>query len=181
MATKSGDNTANALRHFTGGFAVKLCYSDNSLEIADACRQLGIPHETSQPGVPQNNGIIERANGDVLAMSRTMLIHAGLPNHCWPFAARGACHHNNISSTDNRESDWFAAHGKGEFNDSTYPFGCGVWYLPSDTKAKPRGKAQSQVRPKWGGRASMGVLAGYVMSPTGMREFGIHQHFTSTE
>ena len=39
--------------------------------------------------------------------------------------------------------------------------------MPSDTKAA-KGKSPSLVRPKWGGRAALGVFAGYVMSPTGI-------------
>ena len=167
MRDKTGDRTEAALRHFTGGFRIKLCYSDNSPEIADACRRLGIPHEQSHPGVPQNNGIIERANGDILAMTRTALVQAGLPNHCWAFAAPCVVHNDNCTMRDGVSSPWYKAHNKGEFPEPLYPFGCSVWFLPSDTKSK-RGRAQSLVRPKWGGRAEPGIFAGYVMAPTGL-------------
>ena len=43
-------------------------------------RRSKVAHETSQPVVPQS-GIIERANGDILAMARTVLVHAGLSNY----------------------------------------------------------------------------------------------------
>ena len=60
MPNKSGDNTTKALGQYIGqGNTVSLCYSDNSPEIADACLRLCIPHEQSEPGVPQSNGIIE--------------------------------------------------------------------------------------------------------------------------
>ena len=156
MNSKSGDNTEEALRLFTGGHRVKLCYSDGSLEIADACRRLGFPHETSQPGVPQNNGIIERCNGDILSMARTALIHAGIPNHVWPYAAQCVCHLDNCSFGEDQPSAWFHCHNRGEFQGQLLPFGCAVWFLPSPTaRKKTKEKTSAYVRPKWGG----GVLS----------------------
>ena len=162
MPSKSGDHTATAMRMFCGSYRVACIYSDGSHEIADACRRFGYVHERSQPGVPQNNGIIERANGDILAMTRTAIVHAGLPNFVWPFACQCVCHNDNCAWDESHESAWFKAHGKGEFNGQLLPFGCAVWFLPSLTKSK-RGMPHSHGRPKWGGRAELGIFAGYVM------------------
>ena len=166
MPNKSGDNTYKALDDFCGpGNTISLCYSDNSPEIADACLRLGIPQETSEPEVPQNNGIIERANGDILAMTRTALLHAGLPNYCWPFAARCQCHNDNCSYGD-EPSPWYKTYNRGEFSGRKLPFGCAVWFLPSSTKSK-KGQPASQGRPKWGSRTDIGIFAGYGSGPGG--------------
>ena len=141
-------------------------YSDGAPELDEACRILGFPHDKSHPGVPQNNGIIERCNGDVLAMTRTSIIHAGMPNYVWPFACQCVCHNDNCAWDETTESAWFRAHGKGEFAGQVLPFGCAVWYLPSSTKST-RGRPASSVRPKWGGRACRGLFAGYVMHSGG--------------
>ena len=91
MKGKSGAETEAALGMFAGPYKLSLVYSDDSQEIAWACRTRKWPHEVSQPGVPQNNTIIERTNGDILAMTRTSLIHAGLPNFAWNYAAQCVC------------------------------------------------------------------------------------------
>ena len=59
----------------------------------------------------------------------------------------------------------YKAHGKGEFSGQRFPFGCKVWFLPSETKSKTSKAAKEKRQPKWGGRASIGVFVGYVTSP----------------
>ena len=126
----------------------------------------GFPHDKSHPGVPQNNGIIERSNGDVLAMTRTPMIHAGMLNYVWPFACQCVCLNDNCAWNDTRESSWFRAYGNGEFTGQVLPPGCAVWYLPSSTKST-RGRPASSVQPKWGGRACRGLFACYVLHSGG--------------
>jgi transposase InsO family protein len=63
--TKNTSDTVQAIHHWKGMHAIKLLYSDGSGELRKACAELSICHETSQPGLPQNNGIIERANQDI--------------------------------------------------------------------------------------------------------------------
>ena len=57
---------------------MEVFYSDNALELKLACKILGIVHELSLPGVPQNNAVVERTNLDVLEGKRTCLVCAGL-------------------------------------------------------------------------------------------------------
>ena len=166
MPTKSAENTADALKRFCGSYRIGCVYSDGAPELDEACRMLGYPHDKSHPGVPQNNGIIERCNGDILAMTRTCIIHAGLPNHVWPWACQCVCHNDNCTWDEHRESAWYRAHGKGEFNGLLLPFGCAVWFLPATTRSN-RGRPASHARPKWGGRACRGIFAGYVMHTGG--------------
>ena len=70
--------------------------------------------------------------------------------------------------TADGESSWFKAHNRGEFQGVLTPFGSAVWYLPSPTrKAKSKGQAVADLKPKWAGKASLGIFAGYVMRPGG--------------
>ena len=160
MKSRSQENTEEALRDFAGGYKISRVYGDNSLEIKGACRQLGWPHEGAQVGVPQSNGIIERANGIVLAMTRTALVASGLPNNFWPYATRCVCFNYNTDWTKGEGSPWFKAHNK-EIDGHRLPFGCLVWFLRSN----PKGKKDEKRTPKWGGRATAGIFAGYVTSP----------------
>ena len=54
-------------------------YSDRSGEIDRALRDLRIVPDSSQPGVPQNNVVVERLVQDALEGTRTELLRAGLP------------------------------------------------------------------------------------------------------
>ena len=45
------------------------------------------------------------------------------------------------------------------------PFGCGVWFLPTNTRPGKHG-ALGHAMPKWGGRGCLGIFAGYEMSPS---------------
>lgn len=85
--TKSADDTYIGLSHFIGWRAVGQAYADNSPEIRSACKDLRISFENSLPGVPQTNSIAERTNQDVLDMTRTALVHAGILACFWPCAA----------------------------------------------------------------------------------------------
>ena len=49
MRKKSGEQTEAALGMFAGPYAISLVYSDDSTEIAWACRQFKWPHEVFQP------------------------------------------------------------------------------------------------------------------------------------
>ena len=168
VGRKDGDKTTESLELFCGSrVRISLCYADNAPEIVEACRRLSIPHEPSHPGVPQNNGVIERTNGDVLAMTRTVLIAAGMPTYMWPYAARCVCHNDNCDFSEASESSWYRAHNRGEFTGQLLPFGCAVWFLPATTKAK-KGHGAGIVTPKWAGRAALGVFGGYVLAPGGL-------------
>ena len=69
------------------------------------------------------------------------------------------CFNDNVSWDESGESSWFHAHNMGEFGGEVLPFGCAVWFLPSTTKHRKKGDVP--LRPKWGGRAELGVFAGY--------------------
>ena len=70
-----------ALRSFIGDSKVKRLYTDNADELIGVARSLGAPHEASQQGTPQTNGIIEREAQGMLTGTRTLLVAAALPGH----------------------------------------------------------------------------------------------------
>ena len=70
-ATKDAATSKLAIRHFIGGRAIRVVYSDNAGELKAACRELEILHEFSQTGNPKTNGIAEWTNSDVLSLSHT--------------------------------------------------------------------------------------------------------------
>ena len=85
--SKSTENTIEALQSFVGDSPIKRFYSDNADELISAARHLHVPHEASQQGIPQTNGIIEREVQDMLTGTRTLLVAAGMPGYFWSYAA----------------------------------------------------------------------------------------------
>ena len=81
-------------------------YADGAGSIVKACRIERINLEESQPGVPQSNGVIERANGDIVSGTRALMMQAGLPDCFWRFAASCYCHHENITVDTDGESPY---------------------------------------------------------------------------
>ena len=56
--SKDTEEKVHALQKFIGDDHVKRIYSDNADELMNAARFLGTPHEASQQGMSQTNGII---------------------------------------------------------------------------------------------------------------------------
>jgi transposase InsO family protein len=79
MENRTALNVMEAIKFFTGRRKIQQAYSDNAPEFIKAVRCLNIIHETSSPGVPQTNGIIERVNLLIIGGTVTSLISAGLP------------------------------------------------------------------------------------------------------
>ena len=163
VRNKTAEQAVRALRYFFGNNVANSFYSDNAPELELACTTLGIVHENSRAGVPQNNSVIERTNLDILEGTRATLISAGFPECFWPFAAQHFCFLDNTSVVGidgkvyKEGSSYHRAHGKGETTALRIPFGCAVYFIPADTKGFPKGKLE--------GSGEAGVIAGYNMSP----------------
>ena len=74
-SSKNTDGTTMALRSFVGDAKVERFYSGNPDELIGAARCLGVPHEASQQGMPQTNGIIRREVQGMLTGARTLVNH----------------------------------------------------------------------------------------------------------
>ncbi len=123
-----------------------------------ACKKEHILWEHSQPGVPQTNALIERANQDILQGTRTLLLQAGLPACFWTFAAPCYCLLDNTAEKKETVSSWKRRFGE-PFGGKRLPFGCLVSYLPSPTKGLTGSVGT------WNPSAREGVFAGYDIQP----------------
>ena len=117
-------------------------------------------HTTSakgQPGVPQNNGIIENKVGDELAGIRTQLCHSGFPLCLWLYAARVYATLENTRVREDGNSFWFKRFGeRPDFK--RLPLGCKVWFIPAPTILE-----EAKAAP----RLITGIFLGYRMTPGG--------------
>jgi hypothetical protein len=76
---------------------VKKIRSDNgsefkNLQVEEFLEEEGIKHELSAPYTPQQNDVVERKNGMLIDMERTMLGEFKTPERFWSEAVNTACH-----------------------------------------------------------------------------------------
>ncbi|KAK9723639.1 hypothetical protein RND81_05G014800 [Saponaria officinalis] len=74
---------------------VKIIRSDNGIEnVQNSCLELfasrGIIHQKSVPGVPQQNGRVERKHRHLVETAKAIMINAGLPKRFWGECLLGA-------------------------------------------------------------------------------------------
>lgn len=86
------------------GCGIKVLRTDRggefcSNEFNTFCEEHGIRRVLSSPHTPQQNGIAERKNRNVVEMARSMLNAKGLPNDFWAEAVATAVYLINLSST----------------------------------------------------------------------------------
>ena len=77
-----------------------MLYVDRSGEISQSLKTLSIMPQGSRTGVPLTNAVAERANGDVLVCTRTLLLAVGLPHYVWEYAMRCYCVLDNVNRVD---------------------------------------------------------------------------------
>jgi hypothetical protein len=77
--------------------SIKILRTDNGTEYTNSdfqmtLRKLGIIHQTTCPGTPQQNGISERKNRHLLEMTRALLFAGNLPKPFWADAVLTSCY-----------------------------------------------------------------------------------------
>ena len=137
-------DTYTSLNHAKGNSKIKTCYSDNYSSLKKAIKLLGVNWEPCQPGLHKNNAIIERCNQDIIYGVRVLLCQAGMPACYWPYAAPYYCHIENILTDENGQSAWQSRFGS-DFNGDIFPFGCGVYFLPSAAQERNSKAAPSKL------------------------------------
>ena len=94
-----------SVKYLTGKRKIQQIYSDNAPEFINATKAMGIVHETSTPGVPQNNGIVERSNQLIIGGTVTSMVEAGTPPCYWSYAAPCWCFNYNTERLKDK-SNW---------------------------------------------------------------------------
>ncbi|MCO5591340.1 hypothetical protein L7F22_045322 [Adiantum nelumboides] len=74
--------------------------SDNGKEyvsnaLLQFCKVEGIKHQVTIPYTPQQNGVVERKNGTLVAVARAMMLTANLPKLYWEEAVATSCYLQN--------------------------------------------------------------------------------------
>ena len=155
--SKSSDCSYAAIQDFRGRTYLDMIYSDNSKEIKSAVRELGFPHRTSVPGIPQTNTLAEGRVNIVCNGTKTALENAGLPCAFWPYAARHFCF--GLATRDvGGATSYFRQQGA-HFGGPQIPFGCRVFFKPSPISKHQAGKFETN--------ATAGIMMGYVLDPGG--------------
>ena len=97
-AIPSKDRAAAAIKEIQAraegesGVKLKVLRTDRggeftSIEFAEYCMADGVHRQHTAPYSPQQNGVVERRNGTVVATARSMLKAKGLPGWFWGFLA----------------------------------------------------------------------------------------------
>ena len=139
---------------------VKLVHSDDSGEIAAACKELSWSQRVSTPGKQSSNGVIERANRTILEGARTLLTAANIDKKWWSRAVRYFCYVYNITRRGKDGQTPYHRRFNSEFTGELHPFGCLVSYRPSTTKANAGEN-------KFGPNTVEGIFMGYYVHLVG--------------
>ena len=75
--------------------AVRLDGAGENHTLGNALQELGVAVEYTTAYTPSQNGVAERLNRTLVAMSKAMLFAAGLPQKFWGFAIEAACYIRN--------------------------------------------------------------------------------------
>ena len=114
-------------------------------EFAEYCAAEGVHRQHTAPYSPQQNGVVERRNGTVMATARSMLKAKGLPGWFWGEAVSTAVYVLNRCPTKSVDSmtPFEAWHGKKPAVHHLKTFGCIVYVrntTPHLKKLEDRGR-----------------------------------------
>ena len=110
VRTRDAESCIAAIRQFMGGHKVHNIYSDNAHEFFASAERLGVPHETSVPGVHKTNAIIERTNQIIKGGTTACLLQAGFPPCFWSVACKCFCTNYNFQGPT-VTAPWETFHG----------------------------------------------------------------------
>ena len=65
QGTKSKEETTRSFRHYQGYNAIQLLYCDNAGELVESAFDMDWNVDTSTPGEPKSNGVVERLVGRI--------------------------------------------------------------------------------------------------------------------
>ena len=140
----------HALRQFGGRRPIVNAYSDNCPSLIEACINMGINHDLSEPGVPESNGLMESMVKLILGGARIKLDTGGAPICFYIHAAMHFCMIRNVTS-----GAWKRRHGH-QFPGLLIPFFAKVRYYPAATFQRPSNHYENKTR--------IGVFVGWVFN-----------------
>lgn len=151
---------------------VKAIHSDNGMEFLKASlrhflKSRGIRLQTSAVYTPEQNGIAEAANKQIITKTRSLLLQSHLPKTFWPEAIHTACYLiNRLPSSAIEFSIPERLWSQKETSlQHLRPFGCDVWsHIPS------------QYRSKFDATASPGIMLGYSDHPANYVIWDLRSH-----
>jgi hypothetical protein len=121
MAEAEGNCKLCAFRSDRGG-------EFNSTEFREYCEERGIKHYTTTPYTPQQNGVVERRNQNVVEMARCLIKSMGMPSYFWAEAVTTAVYILNRVPTRSLKgvTPYEAWHGRKPNVEHMRTFGCTV-------------------------------------------------------
>ena len=155
----------------TNHFSSKICIlrSDNGTEytsniMTKYLSDQGIMHQTSCVGTPQQNGIAERKNRDLLEKTRALMLQTNVPKRFWSQAIQTAAYIINRlpSSVLNSKSPFEVLKGRKIDINHLRIFGCTCFV-----------HVQSKDRDKFDPRASKCVFLGYSSTQKGYKCYNV--------
>ena len=154
MKSKSTDQVTKFLANTLGPTERwKYFYTDGAAELGNAIDAISVARDITQPENKRQNARAERSNRHMEEGIRSMLLHAGMPNPFWPYAARYFALVSNFKTDSTGTSAWLRRHGE-PFLGILAPFGALVQYIPP--------KESKSLGPKTGPRAINGIFLGYM-------------------
>ena len=124
-------SAVNAYKQWAGNDPVRYLYTDCSQELNLIARMYSIPHDTSEPGDPQANGLAERHVQETKYGTASGLGQAGLPHGFWCYAMQHFEIVWNITKHQGRaKTPWELRFGA-VFGGQVIPFGARVTFIPN--------------------------------------------------
>jgi hypothetical protein len=145
-ATKSTEDTLQAMLDFAGRDKITGFYTDNAPELLEVGKRVGLIHRTATTGMPQTNGVAERRVKQVKEGTTALLHHAGFtPRWYWPLAMQTSCFAHNVNPYGKLPTPYFKRHGV-EFTGINLPFGCLIQFMPVPAKLGNRAPFEPKMR-----------------------------------
>ena len=145
------------IKFFVANDRIQCCYADGQRGVEKAVEHLGILFQKTEPGEPQTNSKAERFVEIYTLGLRMLLHHAGLPACFFPYAGpMFYTHRNNRISKKSQKIPYKERFGR-KWEGEEFPFGCGVYFIPQETKKLGISKPSPPV--------IFGIVVGYTYAP----------------
>jgi hypothetical protein len=129
------------LRNERHGDAIRAIHSENGSKFGNSCfetfcHDLGLEDQFSSPYTPPQNGVVERKNGTLCEMARTMLDEHRTPRRFWAEAVTTACYVSNriYLRVHKKKTCYELMHGRRPKVSHFHVFGCKCFIIKKGKK-----------------------------------------------